>query len=147
MTLLLVEYEIRATPLLDELCQGRAHRILSCRTIRDAADICIRLGGRIDWVVINGIPADASCDLVGILRGTGCQAPIVYLSADESATTGEGLPGQLVSRQRLTRLDLHRLLTQPWGAFGREEILFEHHAPHPVKLQTPLRENGGTCNI
>jgi hypothetical protein len=53
----------------------------------------------------------------------------------------------VASRQRLTRLDLHRLLTQPGGAFGREEILFEYHAPHPDKVQTSLRENGETCNI
>jgi hypothetical protein len=147
MTLLLVEYEMRATPLLGELCQGGEHRILSCRTIREAADICVQLGGRIDWIVINGIPAGEGRDLVGILRATGCQAPVVHLSAGECATTGEGLPGQLASRQRLTRLDIHRLLTQPGGAFGREEILFEYHAPHPVKVQTPFRENGGTCNI
>ena len=147
MTLLLVEYEMRATPLLSELCQGGEHRILSCRTIREAADICVQLGGRIDWIVINGIPAGEGRDLVGILRATGCQAPVVHLSAGECATTGEGLPGQLASRQRLTRLDIHRLLTQPGGAFGREEILFEYHAPHPAKVQPPLREKGGTCNI
>jgi hypothetical protein len=147
MTLLLVQCEIRATPLLGELCQGRAHRILSCRTIREAADICIRLGGRIDWIVINGFPAGEGRDLVWILRATGCQAPVVNLSAGECATTGEGLPSQLASRQWLTRLDLHRLLTQPGGAFGCEEILFEYHAPHRVKVQTALRENGGTCNI
>lgn len=147
MILLVVEYEMLATSLLGALCRGRAHRLLSCRTIREAADICIRLGGRIDWIVINGMPADESRDLVGILRATGCQAPVVYLSAGECATTGEELPGQVAGRQRLTRLDLHRLLTQPGGIFGREEILFEYHAPHPVKVQTPLRENGGTCNI
>jgi hypothetical protein len=52
--------------------------------------------------------------------------------------TGEELPGQVASRQRLTRLDLHRLLTQPGGAFGREEIIFEYHAPHRVKVQAPM---------
>lgn len=147
MTLLLVEYEMRATPFLGELCRGRTHRLLSCRNIHEAADICVQLGGRIDWIVVNGIPADERRDLVGILRATGCQAPVVYLSAGESATTGEGLPAPMASRQRLTRMDLHRLLTQPGGAFGHEEILFEYHAPHPVKVRAPMKENGGTCNI
>jgi hypothetical protein len=138
MTLLLVEYEMRATPLLGELCRGRTHRLLSCRTIHEAADICIRLGGRIDWIVINGIPAGESRDLAGILRATGCQAPVVYLSAGECATAWEELPERVASRQRMTRLDLHRLLTQPGGAFGHEEILFEYHAPHRVKVQAPM---------
>ncbi|HEY7744859.1 MAG TPA: hypothetical protein VIA07_00885 [Desulfuromonadales bacterium] len=138
MTLLLVEYEMRASPFLDELCRGRAHRLLSCRTIREAADICIQLGGRIDWIVINGMPVDESRDLVGILLAAGCQAPVVYLNAGESATIGKELPGQVVSRKRMTRLDIHRLLTQPGGAFGREEIIFEYHGPHRVKVQAPM---------
>jgi len=138
MTLLLVEYEMRASPFLDELCRGRAHRLLSCRTIHEAADICILLGGRIDWIVINGMPADESRDLVGILREQGCQAPVVYLSAGECTTTGEEFPDQVTSRKRLTRLELHRLLTQSGGVFGREEILFEYNAPHRVKVQEPM---------
>lgn len=140
MKLLLVEHEMRPTPLLSELCRGSAHRLLACRTIPEAADICRQHGGSIDWVIVNGIPAAEHCDLVGILRATGCQAPVVYLSAGESAPTAEGLSGQVAGRQRLTRLDLHRLLTQPGGAFARGEMLFEYHAPHQVKAQAPARK-------
>lgn len=143
MKLLLVEHEMRPSPLLGELCRRSEHRLLSCRTIHEAADICRRQGEEIAWIVVNGIPVEEGGDPVAMLRATGCRAPVVYLSAGESAPAEEGRPAPAADRQRLTRLDLHRLLTQPGGAFARGEILFEHHAPHPVKAPPPVRRKRG----
>lgn len=139
MNLLLLEHETRPAALLDELCRGTAHRLHVCRTVGEAAELWAQQEGRIDWIIVNGIPTDAGADLAGALRATGCQAPVVYLSAGEGNPTGERLPGIVASRQCLNRLDLHRLLTQPGGAFACGETFFEYHAPHPCKLPASAR--------
>jgi hypothetical protein len=139
MNLLLIEHEMRPAALLEELCRGSVHRLQVCRTASEAAEIWVQQEGEIDWIIINGIPTDAGADLVGVLLATGCQAPVVYLSAGEGNPAGEKLPGAVASRQRLSRLDLHRLLTQPGGAFACGEPLFEYHAPHPCKVPVSAR--------
>ncbi len=132
MTLLVIESENRPTPLLAELCRGRSHRFLSCRSLGEAMDLCLRFDGNIDWIVVNGVPEEGSTELETALRMTGCRAPIAFISAEIEALAQASLSGHQISLKHLTRLDLHRMLTRPGGIFCREEAVFEYHAAHPA---------------
>jgi CheY-like chemotaxis protein len=140
MKLLVIEQQLRSTPLLREICRGGEDTVVFCRSGAEAVASLRRHRASFDWIVINGLSSGRSGPLVDMLRAHGCHAPIVYLAAGESDSCAGGSPVQRVSkipgkteRARLTHFDLHRLLTQPGGAFEGEDILFDYHAPHARK--------------
>jgi len=144
MNLLLVEVDGTSLSLLRELCRDTAHRLFSCRSAREALEICRWHAERIDWIVISGSPGEASRDLERWLGAAGCRAPVVYLASGEPLCSGRqavawspegGLPEGVLaaSRRSLTRLDLFRLLSRLGGDYAQQELLFEYHAPHPAQ--------------
>lgn len=150
MNLLLVEVDGAGLSLLRELCRDTDHRLLCCRSAREAVESCRWHAGRIDGIVINGGPGGANRDLERWLRGAGCRAPVVYLASGEpvplevtavawGTEQGTAAPPLEVSRRSLTRLDLFRLLSRLGGEYERQEMIFEYHAPHPVQKPTTDR--------